>query len=162
MTLTRAAIGYVDTDDPGEPSTGKPRLSISDQEASILSALAAGRRVYEIGTGLGVSTRALARWATEVVTQDVDPWVAVTIAPTLDLANVTCVQDRDERCGVPFDLVFIDGNHTTSVVREDIQFARSLRPDVIVMHDAHYDNVKRALHGDWLILDTEHGLAIGR
>lgn len=162
MTLIEAEVGYLHSDDPGEPSTGKPRLSISDNEANILVGLAAGRMVFEIGTGLGVSTRALARYAISVITQDIDPWVAITIAPTLAvLPNVTCIQDR-RKYEPLVDLVFIDGDHNTDAVTEDITFARSLHPHLIVLHDAKYPNVARALDDNWLIIDSEHGLAIGQ
>lgn len=161
--LRRAEIGYEHPDDPGEPTTQKRRLSISDTEALILSALGARRRVFEIGTGLGVSTRALAWRARCVVTEDVDPWVAHTIAPTLeDLAHVTCIRDREPYGPMTFDLVFIDGDHATQSVRDDLAYARTLHPELIVMHDANYDNVKRAIPTEgWIVIPTEHGLAVG-
>lgn len=161
--LRRALVGYDHPEDPGEPTTLKPRLSVSDMEAGILSALGARRRVFEIGTGLGVSTRALAWRARCVVTEDVDPWVNEVIAPTLeDLHHVTCIRDREPYGPMEFDLVFIDGDHGTQAVRDDLAYARSLHPELIVLHDANYDNVKHGLSGDdWLIIPTEHGLAVG-
>ena len=54
---------YTHPADPGEPTTGTPRLSVTELEADILAALVAGRDVLEIGTGLGVSTRAMAATA---------------------------------------------------------------------------------------------------
>lgn len=166
-TLRRAELGYEHPDDPGEPTTGKRRLSVTDLECEILAAIAAGRRVFEIGTGLGVSTRALARWARHVVSEDVDPWVAANIAPELEgeLTHVTCIHDREPYGygAMQFDLVFIDGDHNTASARDDIAYARSLAPQLIVLHDANYENVRHALDGDgWHVIPTEHGLAVGR
>lgn len=157
---------YTHPDDTGEPTTLKPRVSITDDEGAILSGLAAGRNVFEIGTGLGVSTRALARWACRVVTHDIDPWVQHNIWPDLLLvAGVTPTRD-DYVSPRNFDLVFIDGDHATEAVQRDITFAADIEPVLIVCHDAKYLNVRRAIESadflDWLFLDTEHGLAIGR
>ncbi len=156
--------GYDCLTDPGEPTTLKPRVSVTDQEALILSALGARRRVFEIGTGLGVSTRALAWRARWVVTEDVDPWVDHNIVPTLaDLTHVTCIRDR-EMYGSPmmFDLVFIDGDHSTQSVRDDLAYARSMCPEIIVLHDANYPTVAAGIDGSgWIKIPTEHGLAVG-
>ena len=162
MGLHEEKIGWSHSDDPGEPTTGKPRLSISDKEAEILSALAAGKTVLEIGTGLGVSTRALARYAYAVDTIDVDPWVAGTIVPKLleECPNVRAFGTRE---GHEFyDLVFIDGSHDTNAVLDDLAFAEQhiLGSALIVCHDARYSNVRQALIGDsWNFIQTEHVLA---
>lgn len=152
---------YFDEDDPGEPSTGIPRLSVTEEEAKILSAIAAHRKVLEIGTGLGVSTRALAKWAKWVVTIDIDPWVHENVFPDLEQhGNVSVADNRDD---FPhkhdFDIVFIDGDHNLPQVKEDIRFARSHCHGIIVCHDAKYSDVSLATDG-WLTLDTTHGLAI--
>lgn len=161
---------YTSPDDPGEPVIEKPRVSITEDEAKILSAIAAGRSVFEIGTGLGVSTRALARWAHVVVTHDIDPWVHENVWPDLP-KNVVRAPERLDPSWWSVSLVFIDGNHATDAVLEDIEFARSLEPQLIVLHDAKYDNVRRAIltdegrwdeAPDWTFLDTHHGLAFGR
>lgn len=163
MDLTTEPIGYSHHADPGEPTTGKPRLSISDNEAEILSALAAGKVVLEIGTGLGVSTRALARHAFMVDTVDPDAWVHQTIVPELirDHPNVLAVDNR-KLLAPPYDLIFIDGSHDTSDVTNDIMFAENLlgAGGLIVCHDARYSNVRAALtHDDWRFIETEHVLA---
>src|SRR5438552_5695279 len=100
--------GYRSLSDPGEPSTGFYRISVTDTEGAFLAFLAAGKRVLEIGTGLGVSTNYLAMTAREVVTLDIDPWVHTNVWPNLP-ENVT----PSTIAGVgPYDLVFIDGAHT--------------------------------------------------
>lgn len=164
--------GYTRTDDPGEPTTGKPRISITDNEANILSAIAAGKRVIELGTGLGVSTRALARWAPWITTIDVDPWVGENVVPGLyvELFSPTCEfharRFRDKHADHA-DVVFIDADHDTESVAKDIEWAESVvvSGGLIVCHDANYDNVKLGLAKsglDWSHIETEHGLSVAR
>lgn len=152
--------GYSHPDDPGEPSTGRARVSIADDEVRILAYLAAGRRVLEIGTGLGVSTKALASQAKTVCTVDIDPWVQETIWPDLP----ETVRARDQvPIGLRFDLVFIDGNHGTDAVRADIAAARAVcvPGGMIVCHDANYGRVAAGLGAEtWFKIDTTHGLAV--
>ena len=132
----REGGNYSSPDDPGEVgyAVREKRLSVTNEEGEILAGLAAGLRVLEIGTGLGVATRYLARTATEVVTVDIDPWV---VDPCI--ANVTFM--RDVPPGKTFDLAFIDGNHQYAEVIRDIQRAIS---EVIVLHDTYLDEVARA------------------
>jgi hypothetical protein len=121
-------------DDPGEPQHGLPRIGIDEGEEPLLSALARGRLVLEIGTGLGYSTRALARTARLVVTVDPDEWVEKNIVPTLPL-NVAF---RRELSGpVPVDLVFVDGDHRPDAVRRDTLLAVQCVCDggLVVFHD---------------------------
>lgn len=163
--LIAAEVGYEFVGDPGEPSTGKRRLSISDREAEILSGFARDRAVLELGTGLGVSTRALAQHARSVITVDIDAWVAAAIWPTLaDLPNVSKVDHRGQLMeSFVFDLAFIDADHSTAAVREDIGFCRlHMSPGgKIVLHDARYPSVIRGLSGEkHEYIETEHGLAV--
>lgn len=167
LILTESGAGYTRPDDPGEPTTGKPRVSITDNEANILSALAAGQWVAELGTGLGVSTRALAKYAEQVDTVDVDDWVAGNVWPELiaEHSNVVCWHDRDTIRSA--DLVFIDADHDAESVRDDIEWAKRLLRNgggLIVCHDTRYAHVKRGLEmssvDDWLYIDTEHGLSV--
>ena len=148
------------TDDPGEPQTGQPRISIAEQERDILAHMATGHYVFEIGTGLGVSTRALATTATWVYTLDIDPWVHDYIWPTLP-SNVTGITTIDELEYHP-GLVFIDGDHTTPAVIADINLAMSVcEPGaIILLHDTKYPNVRAACDGpEWSHIDTHHGLS---
>lgn len=120
--------------DPGEPQHGVPRVGVAQGEEPILAAHARGRRVLEIGTGLGYSTRALASTAGFLVTVDVDPWVQRTIWPTL--RDVVCSArwpEEEEK----FGLVFIDAEHSVSAVAEDTRRALArLEPGgMILYHD---------------------------
>ena len=153
--------GFVHVDDPGEPSSNVPRVSVTPGEAQILGVMATGLRVLEIGTGLGVSTAGMARTATSVTTVDVDPWVWATIWPTLP-ANVTTAKTTAELCG-PFDMVFIDGDHTPQAVRADLLEATRLAPGgLLVAHDVNYPNVSDQLGAEWETIITEYGIASRR
>ena len=146
-------------DDPGEPSTGEPRLPVDDLEAWILAAFAAGRRVLEIGTGLGVSTRALAASAAEVYTVDIDPWVHGEIWPHLP-ANVRCFASLPPG---EFDAIFIDGDHSPEAVERDIATARMVAAPgaVILAHDTNAPNVWKHLGaGDWRLIPTLYGIGV--
>jgi predicted O-methyltransferase YrrM len=150
------------TDDPGEPTTGKPRISIADDEIDILTEAARGQIVLEIGTGLGVSTRAMAVSAQTVITVDPDPWVAETIAPTFpdDVLHIATLDDIPTT--VVFTMAFIDGDHSTESTNRDILAAweRVMVGGRIYVHDAKYPNVAAALTGyGWKHIPTTHGLA---
>lgn len=158
---SHASGGFVHDGDPGEPSSNAPRVSVTVAETRILADLAEGLRVLEIGTGLGVSTSGMARTAASVTTVDVDPWVWATIWPTLP-ANVTCTKSTTDLCG-PFDLVFIDGDHTPEAVRSDLLEAARLAPGgLVAVHDVNYPNVSDQLGAGWATIVTEHGIATRR
>ncbi|MGA1074153.1 MAG: class I SAM-dependent methyltransferase [Ilumatobacteraceae bacterium] len=158
MNLIPHSTGsYVHGDDPGEPTTGEPRLSITEVEGEMLAVLAAGRSVLEFGTGLGVSTRALARTARKVYTVDIDEWVQETIWPTLP-DNVSTCDDRDRLPIV--DMVFIDGDHTEEGTAADVAAAMRLASEVIVMHDTSAPTVRSACDDEWLFIGTTHGLGV--
>lgn len=153
-------------DDPGEPTTSVARVSVTPQECEILAELAKDRIVLEIGTGLGISTAALASTAMTVWTIDTDPWVKVNIAPRFDASLVQCAMDR-EWAPHGFELVFIDGDHQPGPLRADMLFAyEHLAPGgTIVCHDARYTHVWSVLcefldRGSWEYRGTAHGLAI--
>lgn len=158
--LSRVGGSYRHSSDPGEPSTGAPRLSVTDAEGTILSALFHRMIVAEVGTGLGISTKAIARTAQRVHTVDIDPWVQSTIWPTLP-NNVTCHKSVDN---LPkfVDAVFIDGDHSTDATRRDLDDARQRASLLIVMHDVNYHNVRVAVDDpdEWLFIPTEHGIGV--
>ena len=152
----------VEESDPGEPSTGQPRISITPVEGKLLHFLARDRNVLEIGTGLGVSTTWLAGSATSVLTIDIDPWVQNNVWPKL---NLPCTQFRKSRLHlVPgYDMVFIDGAHDTNSVEDDLAFAAMMCPrGVIVAHDWRIPEVRKALEmfGNWDYVPTAHGVAV--
>lgn len=158
MNLIPHSTGsYVHGDDPGEPTTGEPRLSITEVEGEMLAVLAAGRSVLEFGTGLGVSTRALARTARKVYTVDIDEWVQETIWPTLP-DNVSTCDDRDRLPIV--DMVFIDGDHTEEGTAADVAAAMRLASELIIMHDTSAPTVRAACDDEWLFIGTTHGLGV--
>ena len=140
---------FAHPEDPGEPGYGEKRIrwSVTPRESEIIGSLARGRRVLEIGTGLGVSTAKLAALAAHVDTVDVDPWVQQTIAPGLpDNVSFYLGSDavpRDER----YSMVFVDGLHQRDAVANDIRFAlRHLeRPGLIVLHDGRMPHVQAGI-----------------
>lgn len=146
--------GRFDGADPGEmyysrscSRNGTPRISVTREEGEILAELARDRDVLEIGTGLAVSTRYLARTARRVVTVDVDPWVEEYLAKSAPLP-----ENVEFRCVVPpveskFDLAFIDGCHLQEHVEADIAACvQRLRPDgLLVFHDLFINDVVEAI-----------------
>ena len=150
---------YMHPTDPGEPSTGDPRLSITDMEADLLAALVVGRDVVEIGTGLGVSTRALASTAKTVVTVDVDPWVQDTIWPTLP-SNV--VPSPVVPSGKNFGAAFIDGDHSTEAVERDCRAVLPLvrAGGLILAHDTNSKHVRDGLCDGFMFVPTTHGVGV--
>lgn len=112
-----------------------------------------GDHVLEIGTGLGVSTRALAMHAASVLTIDPDPWVGREIAPGLP-ANVyylpylpeSFFDDDEEWMQCWFcDVGFIDGDHSTDAVERDTRLALSLNPREIWWHDGYMQSVREGI-----------------
>jgi predicted O-methyltransferase YrrM len=137
--------GWICPNDPGEPGRNLPRWSVGDREARIVSELMRGLIVLEIGTGLGVSTKEIAKRAKFVYTVDIDPWVKENIAPTLP-ENVQFFQERKDVPG-KVDAAFIDGFHSFEQCGKDILFVRKLvRPGgLIVFHDLYIAGIKEAI-----------------
>lgn len=162
--------GLIHPKDPGEPG-GKcfaKRWSVTQTDAAVLQALAKGRRVIEIGTGLGVSSASMAEVGASVVTIDIDPWVAETVAPHLP-DSVRFELGRDGvGDGERFDLAFIDGLHTPEAVQEDIAFVigKLDLPAVIALHDAGDENVQQGIEmagfspADVAYVPTKAGIAL--
>lgn len=160
-------IGRTMPGDPGEPQHGKARRSINSIEYDILAYLGTDRIVAEIGTGLGVSTEALAKRAKKVYTYDPDPWVADEIVPGLlqECPNVIAIKgpfgNTPEKC----DLVFVDGDHSMDAVRNDIKTIRWNGIDVAIFHDVDEESVRRALALEgirWYRLSERLGFGIIR
>lgn len=150
-------------DDPGEPQHGHPRRGIGTVDEVILRALARGKRCLDIGTGLGYSARAMAETAAIVWTLDIDPWVMTTIWPDLPAKILTTTEVPSG----PFDLVFIDGDHSVDAVVEDIRRAeRVLAPyGLILLHDWDADpRVRMGAEAAHLApvygLGTDYGLGL--
>jgi predicted O-methyltransferase YrrM len=142
LVLTKEG-NYFSPNDPGERCYGDktPRRSVAPAEAEILMDLAADRKVLEIGTGLGFSTRAMARTALAVVTIDDDPWVAENVELPDNVLRLTCFAVKGR-----FDLVFVDGDHRYEQVVHDLRFALDnlARSGVIAVHDTNINDVARA------------------
>jgi len=157
--------GYQCPTDPGEPIRNTPRLSVSDLEARVISELARGKTVLEIGTGLGVSTRKLAETAKLVYTVDIDPWVAEAVAPTLP-KNVHFFRSIDEY-GIMagFDMAFVDGYHGHDQCLKDIVDVKRLVKSggLLVFHDYKMPAIWRALaksNLDVVSIETIAGLGL--
>lgn len=137
-SLTKTERGnYYCEDDLGEKGyQGSPkRLSVTDEEAEILKGLVRELRVLEIGTGLGVSTRAMAESAREIVSVDIDSWTHEFTFPS----NVRLMRNVPLEA---FDLAFIDGSHKYGYVLADINIVDA---PILVLHDCFIEDVKRAI-----------------
>jgi hypothetical protein len=130
---------YDSPTDPGEVGyEGQPRRrSVTQEEADVLLELGRDRVVFEIGTGLAVSTRALAVNARWGMTVDPDPWVHDPHIP-----NILFRRDRPTSLGT-FDLAFIDGHHSTEAVLADIAYCASI--PLLVLHDTYLPEVQAAI-----------------
>ncbi len=148
MRLERLEAGnYICPDDPGEQGhQGQwQRRSVTDEEAGILRELARGQYVLEIGTGLGVATRAMAETAKRILTIDSDPWVEDP-----GVKNVVFLRQREGIGRRVSDdwLAFVDGSHVYDAVRSDLQWLRYLGVEVIAMHDTYIDDVRTAMEAE--------------
>lgn len=162
MKLIPAPNGWQCPDDPGEPGLGVPRWSVNADEARIVSELCRGLGVLEIGTGLGVSTREIAKLAKHVHTVDIDEWVRDNVELP---ENVTFWSSTKE---IPTGLgaAFIDGLHTRQQCRLDIiEAKRIVRPGgLIIFHDAKMKAVREAIIDqkvECYLIHTPCGLAMG-
>jgi len=164
INLIPAPNGFICPDDPGEPGLKIPRWSVNEIEARIVSEFCRGLRVLEIGTGLGISTKEIARRAKWVYTVDIDPWVKENIAPSLP-DNVLFYDNIKKIGAVNFDAAFIDGLHNYSQCTQDIEDARRLvkRDGLFIFHDAKMDPIRGAVHNAGLqatYIATAAGLVI--
>ena len=130
-------------------SIGQVHSPVCPEQAEVLAGLAKGKRVLEIGTGSGVSTRAMAKTAIHVATFDVSQRVRDMVWPTLP-KNVMPYDRRHEglqQGGTGFGLVFIDGDHSYPAVVADINEAAPLmsRYGIWVFHDMQQENSIKAV-----------------
>lgn len=134
-------------------------------EAKGLTRLAFGKRVLEIGSFCGKSTICMGQVAKEIVAVDPhDGRATDNERPTMlemmqnlakyQVGNVSIQKATSEDFaasfdGEPFDVVFIDGDHTYEAVRKDQQIAlKFLKPGgLIAFHD--YRKVPREHDGGW-------------
>lgn len=121
-----------------------PRGSISPEEGRILSSHTTGKRVLEIGTGLGVSTYFLSLNAAFVDTVDPDPWVRSGV---IKFRSNVFQKATLAECVGPYDFAFIDGMHDTESVVADIHGVLSkLAPGgKISFHDMTWGSVVDAV-----------------
>jgi predicted O-methyltransferase YrrM len=119
---------------------------VTPEEAQILQREATGLRCLEIGTGLGVSTMALAVTAASLCSVDSDDWVHDAVIPELSLDDVVFVRELSEVTG-RFDMAFVDGCHTKASVLRDLQFvATALEPEGrVFIHDCYIADVAEAI-----------------
>jgi SAM-dependent methyltransferase len=163
MNLIPADNGFLCPDDPGEPGLGAKRWSVNPIEARIVSELCRGLDVLEIGTGLGISTKAIAKRARVVYTVDIDPWVKETVVP--DLPENVKFFDNIQDIPHDLDVVFIDGLHSFQQCNKDIRDARKvLKPDgLYIFHDAKMSGVANAIKGSGLTIvpiETSMGMVM--
>ena len=130
-------------------SIGQIHSPVCPAQAEILAGLAKGKRVLEIGTGSGVSTRAMAKTAIQVATFEVSQRVRDMVWPTLP-KNVMPYDRRHEglrQGGNGFGLVFIDGDHDYPAVVADIKEVAPLmsRYGIWVFHDMQQENSVKAV-----------------
>lgn len=137
---------------PMNPAPDGPPIltSITQAEADELSSLAEGAKVLEIGAAYGFSTVVMALTAESVVS--IDPHrthdsygmllsnvhqyrVDKRVDVRRDTSQFVLPELVAESMG--FDLVFIDGDHTTAGVSHDIEWSLKLIRDggVIAIHD---------------------------
>lgn len=123
----------------------------SEAETAALMALAAGKRVLEIGTFQGYSAALMSQVAKVVHTVDWHQggeelgaqdtlsaaWHNIRLAGGNVIMHVGKSADVLPELRGPFDLVFIDGSHEYRHVRQDIVCARRLSK-LLLFHDYNY------------------------
>lgn len=135
-----------------------PEGWLSTHDIAELQRLAAGATVLELGAYQGRSTVVLSEVAKYVVSVDRHQGVPVgddidSLPPYLEairpLHNVAIVianfQDFVPLLrALPFDLVFIDGQHEYEEVIRDITLALLVDPSIIAFHDWDFKEVRQA------------------
>lgn len=135
---------YTCPDDPGEAGyiIKEPRRSVTLEEAQILQRAAHGKLIIEIGTGLGVATRAMAVYARQVDSIDPDNWChSFKFPPNVKL--LASIPDYEH------DMAFIDGNHKFINVLKDIN---NVKAGIIFLHDCYLPDIRMAITEAGLLL----------
>ena len=151
IDLKPAPNGYMSPQDPGEPGRNQPRWSVNDAEAKIIGELCKDCRVLEIGTGLGVSTRAILKQAKCVYTVDIDPFVIEKVFPELQnefYGRVACFKELNREWeSMPLNAFFLDGFHEYNQCKKDIAAARPwlTKGAIMIFHDLYIDGVYRGI-----------------
>lgn len=136
---------------------------ITEEEAVWLSAMAAGRKVIEIGMASGVSTIAMSRTAERIDTVDPDSWCERVKLPE----NCRWHRTVSALTG-PYDFAFIDDGHSThDVIRDINDCAPRLSPSgFMAFHDVILPGVLPGMmkfEWKWLItLPTATKLTFGK
>jgi hypothetical protein len=96
-----------------------------------------GDRVLVIGSKHGGLEHALRSRidGLEIVSIDIQPQADNTQNPMIVGSSATELVQASARSMRPFDVVFIDGDHSYKGVKIDWQFAQSLNPRIIAFHD---------------------------
>ena len=152
IDLKPAPNGYMSPQDPGEPGRNQPRWSVNDLEARIVGELCRKGIVLEIGTGLGVSSRAILKTCYKLMTVDSDPWVWNNVFPELKKEfgeKVHCYPLKANNVKTPtrFDALFLDGFHEYEQVKKDIANYRGelKHGAIMIFHDLYIDGVYRGI-----------------
>ena len=117
----------------------------------------------EIGTRFGGSLQVIAQYSEQVYTLDIDPEVAERLKrrfPNVEYLigpsdqTLPTLIDRLQREEAEVSFVLVDGDHTASGVRKDIDNILRLRPVVpihLLMHDSMNRVVRQGLtSANWL------------
>jgi hypothetical protein len=96
-----------------------------------------GDRILVIGSKHGGLEHALRSRidGLEIVSIDIDPQADNTQNPMIVGSSADTLIQEQARVLGPFDVVFIDGDHSYKGVKIDWQFAQSLKPRIIAFHD---------------------------
>lgn len=115
-------------------------------ELQLMAAFVKGKRVLEIGTGLGVSTRAMLATCAYLTSVDTDPWVKEAVVPGLgeDFRDKFFFYDAlPPLGGEGYDVVFVDGHHSEEAVKADVEYAMESMNlgGLLLIHDLHLAEV---------------------
>lgn len=113
----------------------------------LLEEIMPGDRVLVIGSRAGGIESVLKQRVESVTTVSIDPEPLASNPHQLIIGSShdTEVQLYARSLG-PYDVVFIDGDHTEAGVREDWEFAQKLKPRLVAFHDIADTTFHRSLN----------------